>query len=204
MNRIILSSTALFSILVIASCGGSSPAPWSKPDESPWREVQQPSQEVAYQPTEPTQPEQLPAPVSYQPDSSPAMEAPEMVEATSAMPMEEMGDSGMPAPEGIEAEAMVVEASAADAVLAMPATSYAVQVYASSKEENAMKFIENNGLDDLKVVKTDRGNDVFMYVVVGLYDDRASAVDAATDLEVKLGSQPWVRSMPSLQKIVAQ
>ena len=85
----------------------------------------------------------------------------------------------------------------------MPAGSYAVQVYAAKGPESIEKFQENKGLEDLKMVKTDRDGNI-IYVLVGLYDDRASANEAAMELEQKIGSKPWVRSMPGLQKIVSQ
>lgn len=207
MNNKLLVGLALSSVFLLASCGGSTPAPWSRPDDSPWKDKREaesrtaPADEVIYQPVaEPT-----PEPVTYEPVAAEPMPAPEPAVSTSKLEAYHSKDtsSAMPAPENVEAEAMVVTAAAEDVVMAMPADSYAVQVYASKTESSITRFQENKGLQDLKIVKTDRNGET-VYVLVGLYDDRASAVDAATDLERKIGSQPWVRSMPGLQKIIAK
>lgn len=208
MNKNLLVGLTFSSIFLLTSCGGSAPAPWSRPDDSPWKEKRDaesraaPADEVIYQPVaEPAAPE----PVTYEPVAAEPMPAPEPVASTSKLEAYHSKDTsgGMPAPESVEAETMVVTAAAEDVVLAMPADSYAVQVYASKTEDSINRFQQNKGLEDLKIVKTDRNGEI-VYVLVGLYDNRAAAVDAATDLERKIGSQPWVRSMPGLQKIIAK
>ena len=102
----------------------------------------------------------------------------------------------------IEPVAEPVEvASQEEGILAVPASHYAVQVYASSTTDNLDKYKVNNGLEDLTAVKTDR-NGAPVYVLVSLHDTRSSANEAASNLEQIIGSKPWVRSVGGLQAIV--
>lgn len=107
-----------------------------------------------------------------------------------------------PAPEVI-APVVVEPQTPEEQVMAMPASNYAVQVYASKSVSNIEKFRDNNDLNDLMIVKTDRGGDI-VYVLVDIHPDRATAKAAAADLEARTGTRPWVRSVAGLQKIVAQ
>jgi septal ring-binding cell division protein DamX len=87
--------------------------------------------------------------------------------------------------------------------MAMPGTNYAVQVYASKTTDSVERFINDKGLNGMKMVRTDRSGSI-VYVLVDIYPDRATANAAAVDLETKIGAKPWVRSVAGLQKIVAQ
>ncbi len=98
---------------------------------------------------------------------------------------------------------MVQDLTSEQEIMAMPASNYAVQVYASKTDDSVEKFKSNKGLENLMTVKTDRSGAI-VYVLVDVHPDRASANAAATDLEAKTGSKPWVRSVAGLQKIVAQ
>jgi septal ring-binding cell division protein DamX len=85
----------------------------------------------------------------------------------------------------------------------MPASNYAVQVYASKTAESVEKFKSSKGLENLMTVRTDRSGSI-VYVLVDVHPDRSTANAAATQLEAATGSKPWVRSIAGLQKIVAQ
>jgi septal ring-binding cell division protein DamX len=93
------------------------------------------------------------------------------------------------------------ETSQDDGILALPSSHFAVQVYASSSTDNMDKYKSNNGLEDLTAVKTDR-NGAPIYVLISLHEDRNSADEAASNLEMIIGSKPWVRSVGSLQAVV--
>jgi septal ring-binding cell division protein DamX len=179
---------AVTNLLVIglAACS-SSPAPWTQADESPWgskraAETQNiPSDEVVTDTT-------LNDPVLL---ADPVSEPVVMQEPEAA-----------PAPEVIVA-VVVEEMSTEQEIMAMPETNYAVQVYASKTPDSVQKFISDKGLDGMKMVKTDRSGSI-VYVLVDIYPDRATANAAAVDIEAKIGSKPWVRSLAGLQKIIAQ
>jgi len=87
--------------------------------------------------------------------------------------------------------------------MALAGSDYAVQLFAAKSLDNVERFKNNHNLAELTTVKTDRSGSI-IYVLVDLYTDRESANTAATDLEVKTGSKPWVRSVAGLQAIVAQ
>lgn len=173
-----------FIILGLAACS-SSPAPW-KQDDDPW--VSKRNAEAESVPSDDV-----------------------VTDASLNDPML----LGEPEPEFIVMEepataepelivAVVVEdLSNEQKVLAMSQNDYAVQVYASRTAESVEAFQANNGLENLMSVKTDRAGSI-MFVLIDVYPDRASANAAAADLEMKIGSKPWVRSIAGLQKIVAE
>ena len=171
----------------LASCS-SSPAPWTQSDDSPWQskrdtESQALPSDDAISDTTYSDPVLLADPepepiIIAEPEPAPA---PEMI-----------------APVFVE-EAKTPEQESMD----MPGSNYAVQLLATSSADKADKFKTDNGLDGLMVVATDRGGSM-VYVVVDIHPDRASANAAASDLEARTGSKPWVRSVAGLQKVVAQ
>lgn len=191
-------STAILTVctLGLAACG-SSQAPWSKPDNSPWSEKREASQqaapadEIIYEPVSTTVTEPEPIIVSDSPasrfDEPAPVEAAPIIEQEPAPVVEQMAEAG----------------SDEDKVMSMPAGSYAVQVYASSTEASMARFQEQTGLNDLHVVKTDRNGTIY-YVLVGLYFDKEAAQAAMDDLEQQAGVKPWLRSIAGLQKIVSQ
>lgn len=176
-------------VLGLASCS-SSPAPWTQADDSPW--------ESKYAETESSAaPEPVVSDTSY---SDPVLLAdPEPVSEPEPIMMQE--PEMAPAPEVI---AVVVEDMTPEQeIMAMPSSNYAVQVYASKTAGSIEKFKSDKGLENLMSVKTDRAGSI-VYVLVDVHPDRASANAAASELEIKTGSKPWVRSVAGLQKIVAE
>ena len=164
-------------ILTIAACS-SSPSPWSQEDDSPWKSKR--SAEEA------------------------SVSSEEFIE----VPLDE--PAPMAEPEPVYEELVVIEAApvaepvaAAGSIMAQPANSFAVQVYAGGSESSVVKYQEAHGLEDLWTVKTDRDGST-IYVLVSVQEDRASATQAAADLEQRTGSKPWVRSMAGLQKVAVE
>lgn len=202
MIKPLYKAACISSMLITVSACGSSQAPWSKPDDSPWgdRQANQsaPEQVVVYEP-EPAPVEQAPIePVAIQPEPVAAaptryVDEPAVDESTVVAP----------APEAVQAETIVDEMSVEDRVMGMPAGSYAVQVYASTTSAAMARYQNKKDLTDLQVLKTDRGGKIY-YVLVDLHADRASANQAAAMLESKIGSKPWVRSVAGLQDIMVK
>ena len=167
-------------VLALAACS-SQPSPWSQQNDSPWK-AKRAAEESAVVDEEFVE-VPLDEPVPVEPE--PVMEEPAVIQESAPM---------------IEAAPV---AAAGGGIMAMSATSYAVQVYAGATEESVTRYQAAHGLEDLTVVETDRdGSSIF--VLVSIHDDRASANQAAADLEQKTGSKPWVRSMAGLQKVAVQ
>ncbi|VAW53230.1 hypothetical protein MNBD_GAMMA06-2011 [hydrothermal vent metagenome] len=171
--------------LVLSGCS-SSPAPWTQAEDSPWESKHAveansvPSDDAVSGST-------LNDPVLLaDPEPEPIiMEEPEAA----------------PAPEVI-VPVVVQNFTPEQEILAMPASNYAVQVYAG-KASSVETFKTNKGVENLMSVKTDRSGSI-VYVLVDIHPNRSSAKAAAADLAIKTGSKPWVRSVAGLQKIVAQ
>ena len=179
-------SLSSFLLCGVAACSNT-PAPWTQQDDSPWgakREAEAqniPADEVVVDTS-------LNDPVLL---ADPEPEAIEMQEPDIA-----------PAPEVIM-PVVVEDEPAANDIMAMLSSNYAVQVYAGQTLESVEKFKSSKGLDELTTVKTVRSGSI-VYVLVDIHPDLATANAAAVELEAKTGSKPWVRSLSGLQKIVAQ
>jgi septal ring-binding cell division protein DamX len=179
---------ALTNLLIfgLAACS-SSPAPWTQANDSPWgskhaAEVESvPSDEIV---------------------TDTSLNDPVLLADPEPEPIVMQEPEAAPAPEVI-IPVVVEELSPEQEILAMPASNYAVQVYASKTITSIEKFKSSKDLNDLKIVQTDRSGSI-VYVLVDIYPDRTTANAAAADLEMKTGSKPWVRSLAGLQKIVAQ
>ena len=171
-------------IFGLAACS-SSPAPWTQADEDPWgskhaaESSSTPSDEAVADYNDPV--------LLADPEPEPiVMQEPEAVAEVAVI-----------------APVMVEDLTPEEEIMAMPASNFAVQVYASKTTDSVDKFKTNKGLENLMAVKTDRSGAI-VYVLVDVHPDRASADAAAVELEAKTGSKPWVRSIAGLQKIVAQ
>lgn len=158
----------------------SEPAPWTRPDDSPWSEQQAAptaQEAVVEEPAVVTEPKPYMEPVM--------IDEPEPVVAAVAVP-----------------EPEPVALSAEEQILAMD-SGYAVQIYASSTMSGVDAFKADHGLYDLLAVKTDRDG-AFIYVLVSPQPDRSSATEVAAELEQRTGTKPWVRAIQGLQKVVVQ
>ena len=167
-------------LIGLAACS-SSPAPWTRPDESPWSEKHAAAAQAV--PTDDIIIDE-PAPIMVvEPIAEPEPEPVMMTE-----------------PEPVP---VAMPATPEDEVMAMDGKAFAVQVTAMNDIPSMNRYQARFGLEDLTVVKTDRNGSV-IYVLLSLQPDRASANQAAADLEQKTGTKPWVRSIAGLQKIVVQ
>lgn len=175
-------------ILGLTACS-SSPAPWTQENDSPWGAKRA------------AESESIPSDESV---TSAVIDEPVMLDEPAAMTEPE--PVTMYEPAAVMAPVVVAEVemlTPEEQVLAMPESNYAIQVYASKTEDSVEKFKADKDLNDLMTVKTDRSGSI-VYVLIDVYPDKAAATAAATDLEIKTGSKPWIRSIGGLQKIVAQ
>lgn len=158
----------------------SEPAPWTRPDESPWSEKhaaeeQSGAEEVVV----------VEEPIMIEEPEPYMIEEPVAVVAAVAVPEPE------PVPLSPEEQIMSMD------------SGYAVQVFAGNALASIDRYRADNELEDMLAVKTDRDGSV-MYVLVSTHPDRASANADAALLEQKTGTKPWVRSILGLQKVVYQ
>ncbi len=181
MRGIAVSNLIIFGLI---GCS-SSPAPWTQSDDSPW--VSKYSAEAESVPSDDV-------------ISDTSLNDPVLLADPEPIVMQEPEPA--PVPEMI-APVVIEELTPEQEIMAMPGTHYAVQVYAGKTAASVEKFQNSKELTMLKSVKTDRAGSI-VYVLVDLHEDRASANAAATELEMKTGAKPWVRSVAGLQKIVAQ
>lgn len=176
--------------LGLAACS-STPAPWSRPDNSPWSDRRNaemnsaPNDEIVVQEPE-LAPEPLPEPSRFE-----------------ALPIAEPEHVEVPPPTAYKAESVVSDINNEQQILSLPGNYYAVQAYAANSMESVETFKADHSLDNMMAVKTDRSGKI-IYVLVETFDSRAAAQSAAAGVEAATGSKPWVRSVAGLQKIVAQ
>ncbi|MDH5611613.1 MAG: SPOR domain-containing protein [Gammaproteobacteria bacterium] len=214
-----IQNIVMSSLLVAGLAGCSNSSSISQTDSSPWKskrsaeaaastEFVEVSLDEAVQVNDMEQ-----APVIEETMVEPEMVAQPELESLSDFNPEPVPVESMSAFERLESKNVQVEPEMAvvegmpgivgsDIMSASP-SAYAVQVYAGRKLANVNRYISSHGLDNMQIVKTDRDGDV-IYVLVGLYADRASAKQAVDELEQSTGSRPWIRSVGSLQSIAAQ
>ncbi len=171
----------------LAACS-STPAPWTQADDSPWE-----SKHSAAASNVPSDD----AATDTSLNDSVLLADPE------PEPIVMQEPDAMPAPEMIAPVIVEEELTPEQAIMAMPAGNFAVQVYAGKTTSSIEKFKSSKGLENLMAVKTDRAGSI-VYVLVDVHSDRSSANVAAAELEIATGSKPWVRSIAGLQKIIAQ
>lgn len=100
------------------------------------------------------------------------------------------------------AVAPVIEPSPADRVMQAPADYFTVQVMASVDPNRVYRFAEQNQLPIDYIVPTLRDGVIWHVLLLDIYPDRASAVSAQAEAAATLKTQPWVRSVGSIQKII--
>ncbi len=179
-NRAVIPITLL--ILGLGGCA-STPKPWAEANNSPWPSKHEAgATHVSADKTESTVTLKDAALLA---DPEPVIMAP---------------PEAIPAPDVIIA-ADKKKMTSAQKILALPITDYVVQVYASKTMASMERFKTEKELTDLMTVRTDRkGNAV--YILIDIHPDFASASQAATYLEKRTGSKPWIRSVAGLQKVV--
>lgn len=126
----------------------------------------------------------------------------EQVESFAADGATEMAEA-----ESIEPEATVavVESEASNVenqILSMPANHFTVQLFASVDIDRVYRFAKQNQLSVQYVVPTVRDDIVWYILLLDVYPDYASAKASMEDVSPSLTTQPWVRSVGSVQKLM--
>jgi septal ring-binding cell division protein DamX len=164
----------------------SEPAPWTRPDESPWTDKRASAdtslEDVAI----------IEEPIMVVEDTEPMID-PYMLDEPE--PMAVVAAVAVPEPDP-------VPLSPEEQIMSMD-SGYAVQIFAASSMSSMDKYKASNGLEDMLAVKTSRSGEI-IYVLVSTHPDRASANMVAAELQQKTGTKPWIRSILGLQKVVYQ
>jgi len=84
-----------------------------------------------------------------------------------------------------------------------PAGMFAVQVVASSSMEQLNFFVSQNQLSDEWVAETIVDGKTWFVLMAGVYATKAEAEQALTGLQ-ELGTEPWIRTVGSVQAVMPQ
>ena len=105
-------------------------------------------------------------------------------------------------PEVVAADPEPEVSSIENEILAMPATNFTVQLFASVDIDRVYKFAEQNQISVQYVVPTIRDDIVWYILLLDVYAGYSSAKAAMEDISPSLATQPWVRSIGSVQKLI--
>lgn len=178
-------------VLALNACS-SEPAPWVK-NESPWdsrrsADVEAPAADTYKADLEMAGNDSQfnldyeAAPVeSFAPEVSAEMAAAEMEPA--AMPEETA-----PAPGG--------------SLMDVPAAYYTVQLMASVDIDRVYRFAETHQISTQYIVPTVRDGVTWHVLLLDVYSDYSAASAAKDEIAGILGTQPWIRKVGSVQKLM--
>ncbi|MCW9048524.1 MAG: SPOR domain-containing protein [Gammaproteobacteria bacterium] len=178
--------------VALAACS-SKPSPWSE-SSSPWEGRAEQGAEPEPLAIDEIQP-------AYQQDETiepvgfiAAEESSMMVESDAVMD-EPMAEPVMMA----EPAAVAVSGSLAE----QPASMFAVQVVASSTMDQLSSFARQNNLSQEWVAETSVDGKVWFVLMSGVYSTKAEAEQALDGLQ-GLGTQPWIRTVGSIQAVMSR
>jgi len=196
-KKILPITIVLAGSMALAACS-SKPSPWSE-SSSPWEGRAEQSADPeplaideipsGYQEEEPIEPIGFVAAE----ESSAMVESGVMMEEPMAEPMAE------PVMEVEEPAMAMVGGSLAD----QPASMFAVQVVASSSMDQLNYFASQNNLSQEWVAETTVDGKVWFVLMSGVYGTKAEAEQALDGLQ-GLGTQPWIRTVGSVQAVMGQ
>jgi len=195
-KQILPISLVLAGGMALSACS-SKPSPWSE-SSSPWETRSEQAAEpepLAIDEIEPVEQEETIEPVGYA-----------SAEDSSAFAE---GQSSIEEPPTDEpfAEPMIAEEPAPVAVggglAAQPAGMYAVQVVASSSMGQLNFFASQNQLSDEWVAETIVDGRTWFVLMSGVYATKHEAEQALSGLQ-ELGTDPWVRTVGSVQAVMTQ
>jgi len=194
-KQILLITLALVGSMALTACS-SKPSPWSE-SSSPWES----REEQAAEP-EPLAIDEI-EPVAVQEDTiEPAGFIPEEDTSTYVEAQSNFEEPPMDEP---VAEPMMEEQPAAvgGGLAAQPASMYAVQVVASSSMDQLNFFASQNQLSDEWVAETVVDGRTWFVLMSGVYATKDEAEQALSGL-TELGTEPWIRTVGSVQSVMSQ
>ena len=182
----LLKLLGLTGLVIALNACSSEPSPWTKAD-SPWdqrraTDVEAPAADMYKADLEMTTEPAAEVELSYQTESV---------------------ESFAPA-EAVMEEPVVEETVAVETGTLMdyPANYFTVQLMASVDVDRVYRFADQNQLSTQFVVPTVRDGMTWYVLLLDVYPDYASAVAGKDDIASLLNTQPWVRSVGSVQKLM--
>ncbi len=177
--------------MIMLSACASDPAPWTKKD-SPWDSRRNAEVEA-------------PAADAYKSDlGMPGETTSEVDLSYQAGNVESFAPEAAMEPAPVEVEEPVVaeEPVATGGIMDYPANYYTVQLMASVDLDRVYRFAEQSNVSTQYVVATVRDGVTWHVLLLDVYPDYSSAVAAKDEIAPSLTTQPWVRSVGSIQKIM--
>ncbi len=194
-------------MLVVAGIGlsacSSKPAPWAE-SQSPWENRAEDSgvQPVVMEEAEPVMATDMPA-MEVAPVEMTAMEQDAMPGDAQAV----MSGTGMMEAEPVVTESMDMAVAEAPmmpvtgSLAQQPANYFAVQVVASSTMKQATDFAQANNISEQWIAETSVNGKTWYVLMLGVYPNRAEADQALASVK-DLNTQPWVRTVGSIQSVM--
>lgn len=181
--------------IVLHGCA-SEPAPWTK-SESPWDQRRDAAAEA-------------PAADIYKADLEMPVESADEVELSyQAGSVESFAPEAAVDAEPVEVEAVIVQDEMYDSapavggsIMEQPAGYYTIQLIASVDIDRVYRFAEQNQISTQYIVPTVRDGVTWHVLLLDVYPDYSSAVAARDEIAPILTTQPWIRSVGSVQKLM--
>ncbi len=212
---------AVFSVLLAAVAGCSSSAtstpgnndaapsagePWfcqTGADAERWECVQSEALAANPQPTrKPPQPEPPPPPLPERPEPvvsapvEPSTETP--VETPALVPDERPRDGDADIPKHVR---LSYKPDRPVSILDLPEDFWAVQLVALSSPEALEEYVARHKMRGMSAARIWNGEQLFYILLLGIYETRAIAEEAITDLPPPFNLHaPWIRPLGSLQR----
>lgn len=167
-------------VFALNACS-SEPSPWTK-NESPWDQRRASNSEV-------------PESEEYKSDLD------MQTEEDLAYPVEPMEETVVTEEYAVEEEPPA-EPVAGGNFQDIPANYYTVQLMASVDIDRVYRFADKNQLSTQYVVPTLRDGLTWHVLLLDVYPDYASAVAGRDEIADLLNTQPWVRKVGSVQRLM--
>lgn len=183
-SKSLLKFLGLAGLLVSINACSSDPSPWTK-DSSPWDQRRDSNVEA-------------PAAEEYKSDLEMQSDVPIEVENTYEPEPVEITEAEMMA----EPEPVIDDTPRPASIMDHPADSYTVQLMASVDIDRVYRFAEQNQITAEYVVPTERDGVTWHVLLLGVYPDYSSAAAAKDEIAGSLVTQPWIRKVGAVQRLV--
>jgi len=184
--------------LVLAGCA-EEPSPWTK-SSSPWER----SQSQAEAPAAESYKADLEMQEESEPETNSEVELSyqaEPVESFVPEPEPEQAAYAEPEPE-VSYEPAAATTGGGSSIRDQPANYYTVQLMASVDIDRVYRFAEENQISTEFVVPTLRDGVTWHVLLLGIYEDYAAASASKNEVAPLLKTEPWIRSVGSVQKLM--
>lgn len=185
----LLNLLSLTGVVIVLNACSSEPSPWTK-SESPWDQRSKTEAEA-------------PAADVYKADLEMSSEPVNDVELDYQAESVEAYAPGLEPAEEVVVEEPVIDVSGVTgSIMDHPATYYTIQLMASIDIDRVHNFAEQNQLSTQYIVPTVRDGVTWHVLLLDVYADYSSAVAGRDEIADTLKTQPWIRRVGSVQKLM--